>query len=195
MRTSEVYNHIEKKLINKSSELFLKKGFKDTSVSEITERAGIATGTFYNYFSSKEELFLIIFIEENNKLKKEIMADLDFEGNTVEIIKYLVYKFLYGMQENIVLREFFNQNTFNKIEKKTNFKKEDYGEVAYELFIPVIKKWQARGRIKEKDPQYIIAFFDAILYVYLHKEDIGSKFFPQLMDDLIKYIVNGLRED
>lgn len=39
--------------------LFLLSGFKDINVSDITKRAGAGIGTFYNYFPSKDELFLI----------------------------------------------------------------------------------------------------------------------------------------
>ncbi len=46
-------------------ELFRSKGFKDTNVAEITEMAGIATGTFYNYYPSKDKLFMEIYLEEN----------------------------------------------------------------------------------------------------------------------------------
>ncbi|MFW6022601.1 MAG: TetR/AcrR family transcriptional regulator [Bacillota bacterium] len=182
-------------LIKSGRKLFLKKGFKNTSVSEITERSEIATGTFYNYFSSKEELFLMIFFEENNRLKKEILKNVNLEEEPEKVVKNLIYQFFVGMQKNIILREFFNQNTFSKIEKKTEFNEEKYGEIAYQLFIPIIEKYQNDNIIVKKDPKYVIAFFDAVLYVYLHKDDIGARFFPMLMDDLIKYIVQGLKKE
>jgi AcrR family transcriptional regulator len=37
--------------------LFEKQGYLDTSVADIAERARVAHGTFYTYFSSKEEIF------------------------------------------------------------------------------------------------------------------------------------------
>lgn len=194
MERKYIPDKIKKRLIKNSSELFAQKGFKSTAVSEITEKAGIATGTFYNYFSSKEELFLVVFIEENNKLKKKILEKVDLERDPVEVVKDLVYHFFNGMQKITILREFFNQNTFRKIEQKTDFDKEEYGEVAYELFIPLIEKWQNKGIIKKKDPKYVVAFFDAVLYVFLHKKDIGTKFFPELMDDLITFIIQGLKK-
>lgn len=36
--------------------LFLEKGVEATTVSEIVERAGVAKGTFYHYFSAKHEM-------------------------------------------------------------------------------------------------------------------------------------------
>ena len=52
-------------IFNAGRELFCSKGFKDTNVSEIAKLAGIGVGTFYNYYSSKEELFLEVFLKEN----------------------------------------------------------------------------------------------------------------------------------
>jgi len=35
----------------------------DTNISEITQKAGMAVGTFDKYYPSKEKLFLDIFLE------------------------------------------------------------------------------------------------------------------------------------
>lgn len=40
--------------------LFLEKGFSATSVQDILEESGISKGTFYNYFSSKNECLIAI---------------------------------------------------------------------------------------------------------------------------------------
>jgi AcrR family transcriptional regulator len=46
-----------RKLLDAAAHEFGEKGFHDTSISGITGRAGVALGTFYTYFDSKEELF------------------------------------------------------------------------------------------------------------------------------------------
>jgi len=49
---------------------FGEKGFHDASVSGITYRAGVALGTFYNYFESKEEIFtaLVSYMSQRTRL-------------------------------------------------------------------------------------------------------------------------------
>ena len=37
---------------------FIRKGYKDASIAAIMEGAGLGVGTFYNYFSSKEEILM-----------------------------------------------------------------------------------------------------------------------------------------
>lgn len=45
-------------------ELFCKKGFDRTTAKQISDRAGIAEGTLFNYFKTKEDLALYFFEEE-----------------------------------------------------------------------------------------------------------------------------------
>jgi AcrR family transcriptional regulator len=45
------------KLLEAAREEFGEKGFYEAAVSGITQRAGVALGTFYTYFNSKEELY------------------------------------------------------------------------------------------------------------------------------------------
>ena len=45
-------------ILEKAQEVFRDLGYYQTSVSEITRRCGVSSGTFYQYFKSKEEIFL-----------------------------------------------------------------------------------------------------------------------------------------
>lgn len=48
---------------------FGKKGFHDAAISGITQRAGVALGTFYTYFKSKQEIFaaLVSYMSERTR--------------------------------------------------------------------------------------------------------------------------------
>ena len=46
-----------RKILDAAREEFGEHGFSDSSIVGITRRAGVALGTFYTYFDSKEELF------------------------------------------------------------------------------------------------------------------------------------------
>ncbi|MCU0427176.1 MAG: TetR/AcrR family transcriptional regulator [Candidatus Kapabacteria bacterium] len=48
-------------ILQAALELFSTKGFEQTSVSAIAQKAGISQGLMYNYFPSKEALLLAIF--------------------------------------------------------------------------------------------------------------------------------------
>ena len=46
-----------RKILDGAREEFGERGFSDSSIVGITQRAGVALGTFYTYFDSKEALF------------------------------------------------------------------------------------------------------------------------------------------
>jgi AcrR family transcriptional regulator len=54
-------NKVKDGILQKSMKLFLATGYKGTSVKEITEAAGIAKGTLYWHFKSKNEILKGIF--------------------------------------------------------------------------------------------------------------------------------------
>jgi AcrR family transcriptional regulator len=64
-------NDRKEQVIEKAHQLFIEKGFQDTSIQDILNDSGISKGTFYNYFSSKNELLMAIFNSLNRKIDKE----------------------------------------------------------------------------------------------------------------------------
>jgi AcrR family transcriptional regulator len=64
-------NDRKQHVINKAHHLFIEKGFQATSIQDIIDFSGISKGTFYNYFSSKNELLMAIFTSLNQKIHDE----------------------------------------------------------------------------------------------------------------------------
>ena len=80
-RTSEQFETIRqektKLILDTALELFAEKGFHQTSISNITRRAGISKGLLYNYFGSKDEVLRSIIQTGYDTAYK----NLDLNGN------------------------------------------------------------------------------------------------------------------
>ena len=63
--------------------LFLEQGYHATSMRQIAERANLALGGIYNHFSSKDEIFEAIIIDQH-PYKKILPLILAAEGETAE---------------------------------------------------------------------------------------------------------------
>jgi AcrR family transcriptional regulator len=64
-------NDRKKHVINTAHQLFVEKGFQATSIQDILDYSSISKGTFYNYFSSKNELLMAIFRDIQKKFEHE----------------------------------------------------------------------------------------------------------------------------
>ena len=60
------------KLLRAAEKVFGDKGYYESSISEITTKAGLGSGTFYIYFSSKYEIFEALVKNLNHELRKSI---------------------------------------------------------------------------------------------------------------------------
>ena len=63
---------VKSALVRAGEELFRTNGFMETTIAEITGTAGVARGTFYNYFQTKEDLALEIFYGTEELTTKQV---------------------------------------------------------------------------------------------------------------------------
>lgn len=56
VRTSKKPAERKREMMEIALQLFMEKGFEETAVSDIVNKAGVAQGTFYYHFKSKEEI-------------------------------------------------------------------------------------------------------------------------------------------
>ncbi|MEI4527987.1 helix-turn-helix domain-containing protein [Priestia megaterium] len=75
-------------ILGHTHQLFIEKGYVDTSVQDILERSGISKGTFYKYFSSKSELLLSLLssLQESLILQREKIA-IEYRGDNQKIFQ------------------------------------------------------------------------------------------------------------
>lgn len=187
--------NIEKRLLDEATKLFTKQGYKKTKVSQITSEANLGTGTFYNYFESKDDIFLEIYLMKHDKMKKKMTELIKEDKEAIEIIEDILRNFLRTMKDDPILRMFLNKETHHKYRQGYDSKrKKEKFEYAYELFLPYFKRWQETNQINPTiDLRILLASFDSVFYVELYKDDIGQEYFPEVIDFLIESILLKLK--
>jgi AcrR family transcriptional regulator len=120
-RTTKEYHERKNEILDVAQELFFTKGYKQTSIESIIKKIGVAKGTIYYYFKSKEDLMDKLVKRMTNQILIEVKkiterTDLDaltklnrayittrnVKLENIELIK-LYLKVLYK-DENIILR-------------------------------------------------------------------------------------------
>ncbi|HEU5025489.1 MAG TPA: helix-turn-helix domain-containing protein [Spirillospora sp.] len=57
-RTSKPAEQVQADLVAAAARLFATRGFSDVAIADIARAAEVATGTFYSYFTSKDDVLL-----------------------------------------------------------------------------------------------------------------------------------------
>lgn len=80
-------NKTKRKIFDASMKLFAEKGYDATSVEEITGAVGVAKGTLYYHFSSKEEIFNFLVDEGTNLLLNNMEIKTKKLENSVDKLR------------------------------------------------------------------------------------------------------------
>jgi AcrR family transcriptional regulator len=65
-----------RKILDAARDEFGERGFSDSSIVGITQRAGVALGTFYTYFDSKEEVFRALVRDMSVQVRDQVAPAL-----------------------------------------------------------------------------------------------------------------------
>jgi AcrR family transcriptional regulator len=83
-------NRTKRKIFEIAMKLFSEKGYEATSIEEITATVGVAKGTLYYHFSSKEEIFNFLVEEGMKLLKNSIEIKTSKCDNTKDKLKAII---------------------------------------------------------------------------------------------------------
>src|SRR6476620_6730745 len=61
-----------RKILDAARSEFGERGFSDSSIVGITQRAGVALGTFYTYFDSKEAVFQALVRDMSGQVREQV---------------------------------------------------------------------------------------------------------------------------
>ncbi|NLC88113.1 MAG: TetR/AcrR family transcriptional regulator [Clostridiaceae bacterium] len=135
-------NKTKRKIFETSMKLFAEKGYDATSIEEITATVGVAKGTLYYHFSSKEEIFQFLVEEGVKLLKNSIEIKTDKLTNSLDKIKAIVLieiKILVKYQNfiTIILSEIWGNSSRSKMCQNYVF---EYIQMIQEIVEDGIKK-------------------------------------------------------
>jgi len=167
----------EQKILDSSLKLFVERGFHGTSTAEIAKTAGVATGTLFHYFKTKEELIDSLYIYTKESILEEVGNDFDDNKSFKENVKSLWLKFVcFGIKNpykfNFIL-------SFHCSPYVTAFTKERIENKFIEL-LEVYKKGIMEHEIKKIYDALLIDYFwgnvfNTVMHFEKYPEKINEK--------------------
>lgn len=163
-------NRTKRKIFETSMRLFAEKGYDATSIEDITAEVGVAKGTLYYHFSSKEEIFNFLIEEGMNLLKNSINIKIDSQKNYIDKLRAIVLiqvKIIvkYESFMTIVLSEFWGNSDRSKTCRK-------YLDEYLQIVRNIVKKGIEKKEIKPYNPDIIVSeIFGLACASLLHKKN------------------------
>ena len=178
-------------LLTIAEEVFGEKGYFNASIVDITQKANVAQGTFYNYFPSKQSIFEELVRNMSHTFRSEIRSAIKTASSFEE-------------SQRIGFRTFFswvkNHRNLYSIIQQTVLVDEKLYRWYYERlasgYIKGLEEAIGKEEIKKYDSETIayclmgISQFLGMRWIYWEDKDVPE----DLLEDAIALIFQGLRK-
>ncbi len=187
-------NKTKRKIFETSMKLFAEKGYDATSIEDITETVGVAKGTLYYHFTSKEEIFDFLVEEGIKLLQNSVDIKTAKYTNYLDKIKAIVLIQIkivnkYENLINIILTQLWGKEKRNQKCQKLIYNYIDKIEETVKIGI-------SKGQIKEGDSKIIASeIYGLICSTLVYKMREREKFSVTDMYGVFEStIIKGLKK-
>ncbi len=190
---------IYQRIIEESQSHWAQYGIKRTSVADLCKAVGIAKGSFYNFFDSKEDLLVAVFKQTEHNIRAQLMTvATEHQGDRREnfrqamsaaFLESLNYPWLLKLQNSAEEYHYF----LRKLTKSqlSQLFIQDRRDIEQLLAI-----WQIN--LNEVDVELVSATLRAIYLQLFHKTEIGEAYIMPVINlqlaSLADYIFGGAND-
>lgn len=146
----------QRRILAAAKALFETRGFEETTTAQISEKAGIGTGTLYLYFESKEELLVEVFRDDVGRAWHDALDHLDRSGT---LLQQLVQAFGevsdFHAQDPELARTYFKELMF--LSSTNQSSTADFMRKYYDRLTALLIEAQDVGQLRHDVPVAILA--------------------------------------
>jgi AcrR family transcriptional regulator len=181
------------KILRSAIEVFGERGFGESTVLDIAEHAGMASGTVYQYFEDKSDVFRCLLQDLTDRLYRETRMPAGPDGRLMVRDSVLAYLEVYREYSSIF------RAWWELLEPPTEFTDAWVGlhERSRRQLAAVVRDGQRRGIIeRSRDPEItadlIVAVFERPVYVKIVQGWSGDTTDEELADLISRLLGHGL---
>ena len=179
------------KIFDAALSLFTTKGFHGTPTSEIAKTAGVANGTLFHYFKTKEDLINSLYLKVKYEMVDESIVGIEKIESLKLKLEFLWSKSIQWAMTNPQKIFFIQQYMYSPY--ITSNTQEEVDKIK-EVYIDLIKEGISNGEIKDIPLEliYIIAtqqLFGMIQYLTINTEKYHDSEFMNMAFNLFYDII------
>jgi len=185
-------NKTKRAIFESAIKVFSNSGYTGATMDEVVSRAGVAKGSLYYHFKSKEELFVFIIKEGVNLIHEEVDKATKGMDNPYEIIKESV---------KVMLKYVYENKDLFKVIISQLWGTEDRNDMLRDEIKTLIDKSTAKfkdgisgGFIENEDPELLSysllgVLVSAALYEIINEEEYDH---DEVAEKFMKYFEYGI---
>ena len=180
-------------LLRIGERLFALHGYRDVSIGDITEAAGLAMGSFYTYFPGKESFYAEILDRIEQRGIREVERHVNSFHSPLNKLKALYRYTTLSLGSNEILRGIYTGEKrflYPGLESRTagrNTLFERIGAQIEAILSEGGRKGVFRTGLFHDPKRMLIAIFNSLLL------DIGHQKSGEVLDDMLLLIERGLK--
>lgn len=190
-RTQKEFEERQREIAHAAAELILEKGFNETSVSQIAKAAGIGKSTLYDFFSTKDEIFLLLMDEplgEITRRAEAIIESDDSVANRLSRIMHMHLEILMRDRAFILKLAFEAQRLSLEAQQKYQVKRYAYQD----LIVRLVEEGVEDGCFREIDAamvmKILLASMSSVVYT---TRPAGTP--QEMLDKVLDMILSGIQ--
>lgn len=190
--SDERRSYVREQLLETGRELFAQYGLRKTTIADLTDPVGIAHGTFYQFFDSKEQLYLAVIRREQAAYAERAAEELaGADDPETAIVAYLELA-TEEIESNPLVHQLVAEDDWHRlVDQLPDEDLARHHDREPQPLLPYITEWQQDGLVVDDDPAVIAESINAVLLVALHREDIDGNY-RAAMARLIRSVAAGL---
>ena len=180
-------------LLEQGREIFSRYGLRKTSVEDITRAVNIAKGTFYSFYTTKEELFLIIFSQVNEEMQGRIMEAFTASKKGPRKRLYDALQMQYAfIDEHPIFQILMDKEELEQLFRKfpqagpqlQSFFEDDN-------YIPFVEQLKDMGIIRKNlETNHVVGLLKAVFLIHQRKQDFSPEQFQYVFNTHLKLVID-----
>ena len=186
-------NRTKRKIFETSMKLFAEKGYDGTSIEDITSAVGVAKGTLYYHFSSKEEIFNFLIDEGMNLLEKSINIKTEAQEKYIDKLRAIIL-----IQIKIIIKyENFMSIVFSECWGNSSRSKtcQKYVKEYLEIIKGILQRGMDLGEIKKLDTEVLATEIYGIACSNLYYKKNNNLVIEKLYREIDKNFIQSLKNN
>lgn len=168
---------IRERLLQAGCDGFTRVGLAKITIADLAREAGIGKGSFYQYFATKEELFLAVQEQQEAAFKAALVRELERAGSGRAAVRTLLLATATRLDAHPFLRRLLDPETLSELALRVPAERlAAHRDADQAYFEGLLRGWVERGWLRpDVDLGVAFAVLTAVFAISLQRDLLGPE--------------------